>query len=1053
MFQKSVLSKHLVGLSQQVVEQRFQDCIRFFGDMANQELLRNTKEEEYQDGFLRKLFVDILGYTLKPDSDFNLVREKKNETDSQKADAAILVNGKVIGVIELKDLRTIDLSKVEQQAFGYKNHHRDASYVITSNFQKIRFYIDNAVDFLEFDLFNLTRSEFELLYLCLSWDSIRNNLPKKIKAESAGTEESITVRFYKDYSAFKTSLFHDLCENNSALDQLTLFRKTQKLLDRLLFIFFAEDKGLLNPNEIRKIIKQWENLQELDAYDTLYNRFKKYFGYLNTGNKEADVFPYNGGLFQEDPVLDSVSITDSILREHSLRLAEYNFDSEVDVNILGHIFEHSLAEIETITKQLNGDSPAIAKRKKEGIFYTPQYITKFIVENTLGTLCEQKKLELGVREEMFEARKRNKKDRKRFHDLLDSYRNWLLNLKICDPACGSGAFLNQAMDFLITEHHRIDEYHTNIEYENAPKRSQAVFTFRDVETVILENNLYGVDINEEAVEIAKLSLWLRSAEKGRKLNDLSNRIKIGDSLIIDPEIAGEKAFDWEKEFPEVFAKGGFDCVIGNPPYVRVQRLKYGVIDYLKTHYKTAMKRIDISLCFIELSKKLLKSDSGLSSFITSNQFLTTEYGQEMRRFLLKEFRLIRCVDFGDLPIFPDALTYVSIFVFQNSLPGDFQYVQIPSITDAQDIESKDSKTIRIKQLSNSSWNLKSYDLRKIFSKLGNNSIEIGSIGNAWAGVITGNDSILMFTKNEIKSLGIEKELLLPVIRANNCDRFYCSEPEMYVIYPYKYENGKTLVFSEEELRKSYPKTYQYFLKNSDELKKRKDSRKTFGQRKDWYSLVRFGQINIFHQPKIVCPGEVKDHKFSVDTSGAGFSCARVFAITVDDTSCDINYVLCLLNSKLIRTFLQSFSSLKSGGYYTYSSNVLNKVPLKIISKRKQKFCIEKSQIMSKSMKKICEKRNVFHRLLTDNVNPNLKITKNLESFEMLEFKDLLSELAKQGSKIALKNQEEWNKFFQKSRQEIRSLQEVVDKTDREIDRFVYELYELTDDEVALIETS
>ena len=520
-------------------------------DPERQANILNSKEEQFQEGFLRELFVKILGYTLNPDPNFNLTTEKKNETNSKKADGAILVDGKVVGVIELKDHKTPDLSKVEAQAFNYKSQHKEAVYVVISNFEKLRFYIDNAVDFEEFDLFHLTRVDFARLWICLAYENIAKNLPKQIKAASLTNEDQITNALYKDYSNFKRDLFEDILKNNPTDDtehKILLFKKTQKLLDRLLFIFFAEDRGLLPPNSIMLIINQWEKLKDLDEYQPFYNRLKKYFGYMNTGfqGKNYEVFAYNGGLFKPDEILDGLTISDEVLMRYCKKISDYDFQSDVDVNILGHIFENSLTEIEEITTKLQqGEAPTISKRKKDGVFYTPQYITKYIVENTVGKLCREKKAELGIDEsEYFTDKKRQVTTKKALIEKLEAYRDWLLQISICDPACGSGAFLNAALNFLIAEHKLIDEMQAKVE--------GAAIVFPNVENSILENNLYGVDINEESVEIAKLSLWLRTAKPHRKLNSLNGNIKCGNSLIDDPAIAGDKAFCWEKEFPKIF---------------------------------------------------------------------------------------------------------------------------------------------------------------------------------------------------------------------------------------------------------------------------------------------------------------------------------------------------------------------------------------------------------------------------------------------------------------------------------------------------------------------
>ncbi|MGL2992905.1 Eco57I restriction-modification methylase domain-containing protein [Flavobacterium sp. TSSA_36] len=552
LFQNSVVAKYLKTQDKTHLTKQWNDFKNHFHNPTIQENIRNSKEEQYQEGFLRDLFVKILGYSLNPDTNFNLTTEYKNVKDSKKADGAILIDDKVKAVIELKGTNTTDLGKIETQAFGYKNNQPDCVYVITSNFEKIRFYIDNAIEHIEFNLFTLTEADFDLLYLCLAFENISKNIAKKIKDESVSEEDVITKKLYKDYSLFKRELHQNLVQLNPEFDPLDLFKKSQKLLDRFLFLFFGEDRHLLPPNSVRLILAQWKQLQELDEYTPLYDRFKKYFGYLNTGykGKQYDVYAYNGGLFKPDEILDSIKIDDDLLYTHTLKLSEYDFASEVDVNILGHIFENSLNELDEIKAQLEGTDidKTKTKRKKDGVFYTPKYITKYIVENTIGKLCEEKKVALVINDEDYFATKEHaplpKKKKQELLEKLDTYRKWLLQLTICDPACGSGAFLNQALDFLIEEHQYIDELQAKL-FGDA-------LVLTDMENSILENNLFGVDLNEESVEIAKLSLWLRTAQPNRKLNDLSGNIKCGNSLIDDPEVAGDKAFSWKEAFPQVF---------------------------------------------------------------------------------------------------------------------------------------------------------------------------------------------------------------------------------------------------------------------------------------------------------------------------------------------------------------------------------------------------------------------------------------------------------------------------------------------------------------------
>jgi type I restriction-modification system DNA methylase subunit len=558
LFQKSVEKKYLNDLDSELIDKKYAAFQTYFGDPEIQENIRNSKEEQFQEGFLRELFVSILGYTLNPQPNFNLTTELKNIANSKKADGAILKGDDATAVIELKGTDTTDLDKIETQAFGYKNHHPKCKYVITSNFEKLRFYIQNAVDHLDFDLFKLTREQFALLWLCLAKDNLLSDLPLKIKESSVLQEESITKKLYADYSKFRAAIYNNLVKNNPETDKLLLFKKTQKLLDRFLFIFFAEDRLLVPPNSISQIIEKWKDDVDFGDGKPLYDTFKKYFHVLNVGRPKSgnrqEIYAYNGGLFKPDEVLDNIAIDDDILYKHTQRLSNYDFETDVDVNILGHIFEHSLGEIESIAADISAAgghaplSPFVDRRKKDGIFYTPKYITKYIVENTVGKLCEEKRVELVIVDEDYaKGRKNRKKELVRALDKkLEDYRNWLLSLTILDPACGSGAFLNQALDFLIIEHRKIDELRGQL--------LGGALIFSDITTDILEKNIYGVDLNEESVEIAKLSLWLRTAQKGRKLNTLSNNIKCGNSLIDDPEVAGEKAFNWQNEFPDIFRK-------------------------------------------------------------------------------------------------------------------------------------------------------------------------------------------------------------------------------------------------------------------------------------------------------------------------------------------------------------------------------------------------------------------------------------------------------------------------------------------------------------------
>lgn len=265
LFQESVLKQQLSNLDDDLLVASWERYSSYFLVQSKQDDILSKKESEYQTIFLQELFGKCLGYTLDSadTSVQNLFREYKNQTDSKQADGAIKIEGEVVCVIELKSSKTKELSKIEDQAFGYLTAHPSCKYVVTSNFRKLRFYIQNKTEFEEFDLFNLTEERFRMLWLCLSFQSISTNLPLELKNRSLVNEEKVTKQLYSDYSSFRQELFNDTVKNNPNYEQNLILNKTQKLLDRILFILFAEDRGILPVNAISEILNNWESRKEL----------------------------------------------------------------------------------------------------------------------------------------------------------------------------------------------------------------------------------------------------------------------------------------------------------------------------------------------------------------------------------------------------------------------------------------------------------------------------------------------------------------------------------------------------------------------------------------------------------------------------------------------------------------------------------------------------------------------------------------------------------------------------------------------------------------------
>jgi type I restriction-modification system DNA methylase subunit len=1031
LFQQSVIQKHLESFDKNHIEERWQLFRGIFHSAEKQQNIRNSKEEQYQEGFLRDLFVTVLGYTINPEVNFNLLTEQKNANNSKKADGAIVLqrsDGKssVVGVIELKGTETTDLNKIEIQAFGYKNNQPGCNYVITSNFEKLRFYIDNTTQQEEFNLFTLTKPQFELLYACLAWESIRKNTPMQILNESVSKENTITKSLYKDYSEFKRALFANLVEMNPQYDKLILFKKTQKLLDRFLFIFFAEDRLLLPTNLIFRINKEWENIVAQRIQVSLYDRYKMYFNDLNIGAKvtlpafgkktgeaitaEFEIFAYNGGLFQPDELLDNIQIDDTLLHTYTQKMSHYNFESDVDVNILGHIFENSLNEMDEIKSELEGNilEKTKTRRKKDGVFYTPKYITKYIVDNTVGKLCTEKKEEIKLLDEDYTSDfglrvgdsriEKPKAKKKALLDKLTDYRNWLLDLTICDPACGSGAFLNQALEFLIAEHRYVDELQAKLLGDS--------LILSDIEKSILERNIYGVDLNDESVEIAKLSLWLRTAQKGRKLNSLNNNIKCGNSLIDDPAVAGDKAFSWEKEFPEVFEKGGFDVVIGNPPYGAY--LDQISKDYFQNKFKTFQGNFEIYFFFIELIESLLKKEGKLG-FITPDTWIKIPQAKKLREHILDNYG-INNINIYKQSVFVDASVNAIVFILSNK-----------KFNEECEIIEFDSNLSNSKTISISKWNESDDKQFQVFQN--SNDINIiekiikdSELADKFLDICQGivPYSTEHLSKEEVKA------------------RIYHSNTKLTDNHGL-WIQGKAINRYDINLNNTEFLNYGSWLHRSRKPKYFNDERilvqEITGGNPPRISAVSCNDV-LYHDPGII-------------------SCLNIS---------DLNtlFLLSLINSRLLSWF--NYKTSPKGNRVTFPKVLigdLRKLPIKNISQTQQELFIKLVKSILDKNKLYQIDRIKFSTYFSSQCHLD-KIPSKLEKWYELEFVDFIKELNKaikvvKGTPLTKKDEFEWMDLFEENKKKALELKAEIDKTDKEIDVMVYELYGLSEEEIRIVE--
>ena len=525
------------------------------------------------------------------------------------------------------------------------------------------------------------------------------------------------------------------------------------------------------------------------------------------------------------------------------------------------------------------------------------------------------------------------------------------------------------------------------------KVTGATLVIPDIENSILEKNLFGVDINEESVEIAQLALWLRTAKPHRKLNTLSANIKCGNSLISDPAIAGEKAFDWQAEFPQVFAKGGFDVVIGNPPYVRPHYLKDEMKKHLWNAFQTYERKADLYVCFMETALKLVK-DKGFTSFIVSDGWLRLDSFEQIRKYVLQNASVLQIVDFTK-DVFESATVKTCIFVFQKGLIEN-NILQSAVIDDKVDLNNIEYHPIRQEAFKATYKNV--FDLSidesssMIKDKMQINSQPLGASFNLAFGVKTGDDERFL-TFNPSVSPDCKK-----LVRGADINRW-------------------TIVFKGE-----------YVIYQPEQMRANK-------------STARPGTAERFEQPKVLVRDTGGGLMATYDDSA--YYVKDVIIIEEEGKSAKTLKVLAaLLNSKLLRWYYETtFPTLH------VQRDELASLPIPNMGNTEELASLTDTMLFLHSQ--LQEKRSRFLRRLTENIE-GIKITTALQTFDQMDFKGFLAELKKQKIKLSLSQQDEWEEYFNGNAEACQTLSQQIAATDNEIDTRVFDLYGLTPEEREIV---
>ncbi|MBU1743771.1 MAG: Eco57I restriction-modification methylase domain-containing protein [Proteobacteria bacterium] len=848
----------------------------------------------------------------------------------------------------------------------------------------------------------------------------------RLKKGTAGVDEA----FLREIESWRDLLARTIALRNPALSQRELNTAVTLTINRIIFLRICEDRG----------IEPYGQLQGLLNGPGVYKRLIEIF-------QRADD-RYNSGLFhfrQEqgraappDRLTLDLAIDDKALKEIFRGLyypdSPYEF-SVLPADILGRVYEQFLGKIIRLTAGHQAkvdDKPEV--KKAGGVFYTPKYIVDYIVGETVGRLLEGRTIVQADR------------------------------LRIIDPACGSGSFLIQAYQRLLDGYR--DRYVAGGPERRAKGRRPVLYQAAGGEwrlttaerKRILLNNIYGVDIDPQAVEVTKLSLLLKVLEgesgetltnqiklfQERALPDLSGNIRCGNSLI-GPDfydgaqltLLGDEdqyrinCFAWEKEFPEIFRmsapspstgkgsgggepRGGFDAVIGNPPYIRIQTMKEWApleVEFYKAAFAAAGKgNYDIYVVFVEKGLGLLNA-KGRLGFILPHKFFNAQYGEALRGLLAEGKHLSGVVHFGDAQVFAGATTYTCLLFLEKAGAAACRFTKVDDLDAWQKTGQGTEGAIPAANVTAAEWNFTVGRGADLFEKLRRMPVKLGDISSIFVGLQTSADTVFLFknssgkiqntsrvySKALDKEIEIEIDLLKPVIRSGNIGRYWAM-PNAQVLFPYEMIKGKAILIPEADLKKRYPKTWGYLFENRQLL-----SGREHGKFKDtgWYQLYP-KNLNVWERPKIMIPYMItnlaayydKDNAYFVNVTTGGFG------ITVEEKSGSQKYHTGLLNSRLLNWFLKNVSTTFHGGYYAANKQFLVQLPIRTID-----FTDAADRERHDRMVALVEEMLALHRRLaaarTDHEQTNLK------------------------------------------RQ--------IDATDSRIDRLVYDLYSLTEEEIRIVE--
>ena len=934
LFRPDVLRSHLAGFQLPDRVEGIRSKLDHWAGLIASRRIDKFNEQQILPDFLTDFFVTLLGYTRPADgnSRYTIGREEHVAVDGKVADAVLGdFNGERKVVVALEGKGPNDpldrpfagrsMSAVDQ-GYRYAINLR-CDWIIVTSLRWTRLYHKGS-DQQTYELFDTERladndAALRRFVFLLGADRVVPATGKchfyGLLDESQKVGRELTKAFYIRYADMRQDAFEQLSRDNPSAAPHDVLASTQKALDRVLFIAFSEDRGLLPTDTIRKAYEHHDPYHPRPIWDN----FRGLFTAINRGNAALGIHAYNGGLFADDAVLDSLKVSDEVC-SYFRDLGSYDYrppseaitgdgGSLIDVDILGHIFEQSITDLEKLRNELDGLAAPLGaekhktRRKKEGAFYTPSFITRYIIEQALGGVLRDRYEQLRKKHQdaaksgarvaladpaIYELEKLTKPQRSALVEFWETWQNELVSIRLLDPACGSGAFLIEAFDQLHATYQRSNDRLAELRGHR---------TLFDLDKRILENNLYGVDLNEEAIEICRLSLWIKTAERGKALTSLVHPIRVGNSVVNDRAFH-PTAFDWQSAFPEVTKAGGFDVVVGNPPYIRSEWLSA-----YKPHWQSAFETFDgtadIFTYFFERGVKILRP-GGRLAFITSGSWVRGNFGAPLRKFIATNSGVESMIDFGEFQPFEDAeMIRPSITILHKRPPGGSMrlYKWLTAGHPPENLSEVISAapTMRTDHLGGAAWELEADDVLALRRKLsaGGKPLVAYCDNRIFRGLITGLTEVFVIDGHRRQALVADDprsaEIIKPFVQGTHIRPWYTEDSGEFLIairssanYQWPWSDAGS--GAEEVFQQTYPAVHAYLNQYRDQAIKRQD------QGRYWWELRTCAYWDIFEQPKIVWPDISKLPRFSLDSTNVYLG-NTVYTVPLDD-----GYLLGILSS-------------------------------------------------------------------------------------------------------------------------------------------------------------